>query len=71
LSTVFLEQLHEPKSTPSIIKEKKSREIPLAEHAACAAEKKYIPGFGEGYWKRRQLGRPVRRWEDVINMDLK
>jgi hypothetical protein len=38
----FLEQLHDPKSLPSIIKEKKSRRIPLAEHTACAAEKKNV-----------------------------
>ena len=42
LLTAFLGQLHDPKSSPSIIKEKKSRRIPLAEHTACAAEKKNL-----------------------------
>jgi hypothetical protein len=40
--TAFLDQLHDPKSTPNIIKEKKSKRIPLAEHAACSADKKNI-----------------------------
>jgi hypothetical protein len=37
----------------------------------CGREEKVIQGFGEGTLKRRPLGRPVCRWEDVINMDLK
>jgi len=37
-----LDQLNYPKSTPNVIEEKKSRRIPLGEHAACAAEKKNV-----------------------------
>jgi hypothetical protein len=49
----------------------KSR-IPLAEHAACAVEKKNIyRGLVRGIEKDHLEDQYVCRWEDVINVDLK
>ena len=40
---------------------------------ACSAyggEERRIQGFGEETWRKETPGRPRRRWEDNIKMDL-
>jgi hypothetical protein len=32
---------------------------------------KCTQNFGRKSWRKRPLGRPWRRWEDIIKMDLK
>jgi hypothetical protein len=66
------EELHILYSSPNIIKQIKSRRMRWAGHVARMEEDrnvyKVLMGKPEG---KRPLGRPRRRWEDVIRMDLK
>jgi hypothetical protein len=66
------EELHNLYSSPDIIRQVKSRRIKWAGHVACMGEErkvyKDLVGKPEG---NRPLGRPRRRWEDGIRMDLK
>jgi hypothetical protein len=59
-------------SSPDIIRQIKSRRMRWAEHMARMGEErkvyKVLVGKPEG---RRPLGRPRRRWEDGIRMDLR
>jgi hypothetical protein len=59
-------------STPSIIRVIKSRRLRWAGHMARMGERRgayrALVGKPEG---RRPLGRPKRRWEDNIKMDLR
>jgi hypothetical protein len=59
-------------SSPNIIQAIKSRRLRWAGHVACMGEKRgayrALVGKPEG---RRPLGRPRRRWEDNIKMDLR
>jgi hypothetical protein len=59
-------------SSPDIIRQIKSRQMRSAWHAACMGEErnlhKVLVGKPEG---KRPLGRPRRRWEDGIRMDLR
>jgi hypothetical protein len=66
------EELHGLYSSPSIIRVIKARRMRWAGHVACMGEVKgacnILVGMPEG---RRPLGRPRRRWEDNIKMDLR
>jgi hypothetical protein len=65
------EELNDLYSSPNIGRVIKSRRMRLAGHVACMGERKGIyrvlAGKPEG---KRLLGRPRRRWEDNIKMDL-
>jgi hypothetical protein len=66
------EELHNLYSSPDVIKQVKSRRMRWAGHVARMGEDrkvyKVLVGKPEG---RRPLGRPRRRWEDGIRMDLR
>jgi hypothetical protein len=66
------EELHNFYYLPSIIRIIKSRSIRWAENVARMGAKKnayrILVGKQEG---KRPLGRPRRRWEDNIKMDLR
>jgi hypothetical protein len=68
---LYNEELNDLYSTPNIIRVIKSRRIRWAGHVARMGEKRgayrILVGRPEG---RRPLGRPRRRWEDNIKMDL-
>jgi hypothetical protein len=59
-------------SSPSIIRVIKARRMRWAGHVACMAEVRgaYNILVGRPEW-RRPLGRPRRRWEDNIKMDIR
>jgi hypothetical protein len=65
------EELHDLYSSPNIIRVIKSRRMRWARHVARMGEKRdaygILVGRPEG---RRPLGRPRRRWEDNMKMDL-
>jgi hypothetical protein len=65
------EELHDLYSSPSIVLVIKSRRMRWAWHVARLEEKRgvyrILVGKTEG---NRPLGRPRRRWEDSIKMDL-
>jgi hypothetical protein len=65
------EELHGLYSSPSIIRVIKARRMRWAGHVACTGEMRgaynILVGRPEG---KRPLGRPRRRWEDNIKMDL-
>jgi hypothetical protein len=66
------EELHNLYSSPDIIRQVKSRRMRWARHVACMGQErkvyKVLVGKPEG---KRPLGRPRRRWEDGIRMDLR
>jgi hypothetical protein len=66
------EELHNLYSSPYIIRQVKSRRMRWAEHVARMGEErkvyKILEGKPEG---KRPLGRPKRRCEDGIRMDLR
>jgi hypothetical protein len=66
------EELHILYSSPNIIRLIKSRRMRWAGHVARMGEErnvyKVLMGKLEG---KRPLGRPRRRWEDGIRMDLR
>jgi hypothetical protein len=65
------EELHILYSSPNIIRQIKSRRMRWTGHAARMGEERNVYrvliGKPEG---KRPLGRPRRRWEDGIRMDL-
>jgi hypothetical protein len=65
------EELRDLYSLPNIIRVVKSRRMSWAGHVARMGEgrgvRRVLVGKPEG---KRQLGRPRRRWEDNIKMDL-
>jgi hypothetical protein len=65
------EELHGLYSSPSVIRVIKARKMRWAGHVACMGEVRgaynILVGKPEGW---RPLGRPRRRWEDNIKMDL-
>jgi hypothetical protein len=66
------EELHNLYSSPDIIRQVKSRRMRWAGHVTRMGEErkvnKVLVGTPEG---KRPLGRPRRRWEDGIRMDLR
>jgi hypothetical protein len=66
------EVFHNLYSSPDIIRQVKSRRIRWAGHVARMGEErkmyKVLVGKPEG---KRSLGRPRRRWEDGVIMDLR
>jgi hypothetical protein len=66
------EELHNLYSSPDIIRQIKSKRMRWAGHVARIGEKrklyKVLVGKSEG---KRPLGRPRRRWEDGIRIDLR
>jgi hypothetical protein len=71
-SKLHNEELHNLYSSPDIIRQVKSRRMRWAGHVARMGEErkvyKVLVGKPEG---KRSLGRPSRRWEDGIRMDLR
>jgi hypothetical protein len=65
------DELHDLYSSPNIFRVIKSRRMRWARHVARMGEGRdayrVLVGKPEG---KRPLGRPRRRWEDNINMDL-
>ena len=65
------EELNDLYSSPNIVRVVKSRRMRWAGHVASMEEErgvhKVLVGKPDG---KRQLGRPRRRWEDNIKMDL-
>jgi hypothetical protein len=65
------DELYSLYSSPNIVRVIKSRRMRWAGHVACMGEGKgvyrVLVGRTEG---KRPLGRPRRRWEDNIKMDL-
>ncbi|KAJ4430278.1 hypothetical protein ANN_22490 [Periplaneta americana] len=65
-------ELHALYSSPDIIRNIKSRRLRWAGHVAPMGESRnayrLLVGGPEG---KRPLGRPIRRWEDNIKMDLR
>jgi hypothetical protein len=66
------EELHNLYSSPDIIRQAKLRRMRWAGHVARMGEErtvyKVLVGKPDG---KRPVGRPRRRWEDVIRMDLR
>jgi hypothetical protein len=66
------EELHKLYSSPDIIRQVKSRRMRWAGYVARMGEErkmyKFLVGKPEG---KRPVGRPRRRWEDGIRMDLR
>jgi len=66
------EKLNDLYCSPNIIRVIKSRRMRWAGHVACMGDRRggcrVLVGKPEG---KRQLGRPRRRWEDNIKMDLR
>jgi hypothetical protein len=71
LEKAAYEDLHGLYSSPSIVRVIKARRVRWAGHVARMGEMRgaynVLVGRPEG---RRPLGRPRRRWEDNIKMDL-
>jgi hypothetical protein len=71
-SKLHNEELHNLYSSPGIIRQVKSRRVMWAGHVARMEEErkvyKVLVGKPEG---KGPLGRPRRRWEDGIGMDLR
>jgi hypothetical protein len=69
---LYNKELYALYSSPNIIRMIKSRRLRWAEHVARIGERRgayrALAGKPEG---RRPLGRPRRRWEDNIKMDLR
>jgi hypothetical protein len=69
---LHIEELHNLYSSPDIIRQVKSRRMRWAGHVARMGDErkvyKVLMGKPEG---KRPLGRPRRRWEDGIRMDLR
>jgi len=69
--TLHNEELNDLYCSPNIVRVIKSRRTRRAGHVACMGEGRVLyrvlVGMPEG---RRPLGRPRRRWEDNIKMDL-
>jgi hypothetical protein len=65
------EELHNLYSSPSIIRNMKSRRMRWAGHVARMGEKRNVYRLLAGKPERkRPLGRPRRRWIDNIKMEL-
>jgi hypothetical protein len=66
------EELHNLYSSPDIIRQVKSRRMRWAGHVARMGEEREVYRVLVGKPKgKRPLGRPRRRWEDGIRIDLR
>jgi hypothetical protein len=66
------EELHNLYSAPGIIRQVKSRRLRRVGHVArVGEERKLYKVLVENPEGKRSLGRPRRRWEDGIRMDLR
>jgi hypothetical protein len=66
------EELHNLYSSADIFRQVKSRRMRWAEHVARMGEDRKVYKVWVGTPKgKRPLGRPRRRWEDGIRMDLR
>ena len=65
------EEINDLYSSPNIVREKKSRRMSWAGHVVRMGERRgvYMILMGKPE-RKRPLGRPIRRWEDNIKMDL-
>jgi hypothetical protein len=69
---LFNEELHNLYSSPDIIRQVKSRRMRWARHVArMGAERKVYKAFVGKPEGKRPPGRPRRRWEDGMRMDLR
>jgi len=68
---LYNEELNDLYCSPNIVRVRKSRRRRWAGHVACVGEGRgvyrVLMGTPEG---KRPLGRPRRRWEDNIKIDL-
>jgi hypothetical protein len=68
---LHIDELHNLHSSPNIVRVIKSRRLRWTGHVACMGEGRgvyrVLVGRPEG---KRPLGRPRRRWEDNIKMNL-
>ena len=65
------EELNDLYSSPNIVRVIKSRRMRWTEHVARLGDRRDVYRVSMGKPKgRRPLGRPRRRWEDNIKMDL-
>jgi hypothetical protein len=65
-------ELHILYFSPNIIRQIKSRRMGRMEHVACIGEERNVYRVLVGKpEEKRPLGRPRRRWEDGIRMDLR
>jgi hypothetical protein len=70
--TLYNEELQYLYSSPNIVRQIKSRRMRLAGHVArMGEERKLYKVLGEKPEEKRPLGRPKRRWENGIKMDLR
>jgi hypothetical protein len=69
---LYIQELHDIYCSPNIVIMIKSRSIRWAGHVACMEAKRnmyrLLVGKAEG---KRPLGRPRRRWEDIIKVDIR
>jgi hypothetical protein len=66
------EELHILYSSPNVIRQIKSRTRLWKEHVSYVEEeRKRKKSFGRKARRKEPLGRPRRRWEDGIRMDLR
>jgi hypothetical protein len=66
------EELHNFYSSPDIIRQVKSRRLRWAGHVARMGQERNMYNVLVGKPERkRPLGRPRRRWEDGVRMDLR
>jgi len=64
------EELNDLYSLPSIVRVVKSRRMRWAGHVARMGEDRGVHRVSMGNEGKRPLGRPRRRWEDNIKIDL-
>jgi hypothetical protein len=69
---LYNDELHNLYSSPNIVRVIKSRRLRWAGHMARMGEGRGVYGVLVGWSEgKRPLGRPRRRWEDNIKMDLR
>jgi hypothetical protein len=69
---LHIDELHSLYSSPNIVRVIKSRRLRWAGHVACMGERRVVYRVLVGRPKsKRPLGKPRRRWEDNIKMDLR
>jgi hypothetical protein len=66
------EELRNLYASPNVIRTSKSRRMRWTRYVACMGEMRYAYSILVGKRERKgRLGRPRRRWEDNIRMDLR